>query len=102
MFPESSNSQNEREASLSVETSMPKLFILVTSYSKHEWCKKFCTFCNKKQPSGHLCYVDPLIPSKLSNKYLYVFFDTECTQDLEKCYGSFEHVPNLMCSADVF
>jgi len=81
---------------------MPKLFILVTSYSKHEWCKKFCTFCNKKQPSGHLCYVDPLIPSKLSNKYLYVFFDTECTQDLENCDGSFELLPKLMCSADVF
>jgi len=74
---------------------------LVKSHSKHECFKKFCTFCNK-QPSGHLCYVAPLKPSKLSNKYLNVFFDTECTQDLEKCDGSFEHVPNLMCSADVF
>jgi len=42
--------------------------------------------------------VAPLKPSKLSNKYLYVFFDTECTQDLEKCDGSFEHVPNLICA----
>jgi len=42
---------------------------LLTSYSKHECFKKFCTFCNKKQPSGHLCYVAPLKPSKLSNKY---------------------------------
>ena len=42
---------------------------LVTCDSKHECFKKFCTFCNKKQPSGHLCYVAPLKPSKLSNKY---------------------------------
>ena len=71
---------------------------LVTSDSKHECCKKFCSFCNRKQPSGHLCYVAPLKPRKLSNKYLYVFFDTKCTQDLEKCDGSFEHVPNLICA----
>jgi len=41
--------------------------------------------------------VAPLKPSKPSNKYLYVFFDTEYTQDLEKCDGSFEHVPNIIC-----
>jgi hypothetical protein len=70
---------------------------LLTSDSKHE-CFKKCTFCNKKQPSGHLCYVAPLKPSKLLNKYMYVFFDTECTQDLEKRDGSFEHVPKLICA----
>jgi len=71
---------------------------LVTSDSKNECFKKFCTFCNKKHLSGHLCYVAPLKPSKLSNKCLYVFVDTECTQDLEKRDGSFEHVPNLICA----
>jgi hypothetical protein len=40
--------------------------------------------------------VAPLKPNMLSKKYLYVFFDTECTQDLEKRDGSFEHVPNLI------
>jgi len=40
-----------------------------TSDSKHLCFKKFCTFCNKKQSSGHLCYVAPRKPSKLSNKY---------------------------------
>jgi hypothetical protein len=29
---------------------------------------------------------------------MYVFFDTECTQDLAKCDGSFEHIPNLICA----
>jgi hypothetical protein len=65
---------------------------LATSDSKHECFKKVFTFYNKKQLSGHLCYVVPLKPSKLSNKYLYVFFDTE------KCDGSLEHVPNLICA----
>jgi len=82
---------------------MPKLFILVTSDSKHECYKKFCTFCNKKQPSGHLCYVAPLKPSKLSNKYftfslirnahktlksvmgLLSMFRTSCAQMCSKC-----------------
>ena len=27
---------------------------------------------------------------------MYVFFDTECTQNPERCDGSFEHVPNLI------
>jgi hypothetical protein len=39
----------------------------------------------------------PLKPSKLSNE-VYVRFDTECTQDVEKRDGSFEHVPNLICA----
>ena len=42
--------------------------------------------------------MSPLKPSKLSDKFLYVFFDTECTQDLQKRDGSFEHVPNLICA----
>jgi len=74
---------------------------LVTRDSKYECFKKVCTFCNKKQASGHLCYLAPLKPSKLSNKHLYVFFDTECTRYLEKRDGSLEHAPNFMCSANV-
>ena len=42
--------------------------------------------------------MEPLKPSKLSNEYLYISFDTECTQDLEKLDGFFEHVPNLICA----
>jgi hypothetical protein len=72
--------------------------LLVTSDSKHECSKKFCTYCNKKQPSGHLCYMPPLKTSKLSDRFVYVFFDTECTQDLEMHEGSFEHVPKLICA----
>jgi hypothetical protein len=34
----------------------------------------------------------------LSDTFLYVFFDTKCTQGLEKPDGSFEHVPNFICS----
>ena len=70
---------------------------LVISKNKHECLKKFCTNCNKLQPSSHFCYVAPLKPSKLSDRFLDVFFDTECTQDIENCDGSFEHVPNRIC-----
>ena len=42
-----------------------------------------------------------LKPRKLSDKFLYVFFGTECTQDLEKRDGSFEHVPNLICAQQI-
>ena len=49
-----------------------------------ECIKKFCTYRIKKQPTGHFCYVDPLKLSKQSDRFMYVFFDTECTQDLEK------------------
>ena len=27
-----------------------------------------------------------------------MFFDTECTQDFERCDGSFEHIPKLICA----
>ena len=71
---------------------------LVTSNNKHECFEKICTNCNKLQPSGHFCYEAPLKPSKVTNRVLYVFFDMECTQDLEKYEGSFEHIPNLICA----
>jgi hypothetical protein len=45
----------------------------VTAEQKHECFKKFCTLCNKLQPSGHHCYMAPLKPSRLSNRYMYVF-----------------------------
>jgi hypothetical protein len=45
--------------------------------------------------------VDSLKPSKLSDKYLYVFFDTECTQDLENIYLAFEHIPNFTYAQQV-
>jgi len=42
--------------------------------------------------------VAPLKPSKLSDKFLYVLFDTESTQDFEKRDGYFEHVPKRLCA----
>jgi len=42
--------------------------------------------------------VVPLNHSKLTDKFMYVFFATECTQNLEKCDGSFEYIPNLICA----
>jgi hypothetical protein len=69
---------------------------LVTSDNKHECVKRFCNVCNKLRHAGHFCYMSPLKPSKLSSKYMYVFFDIESSQDLERNQGSFEHVPNLL------
>ena len=43
----------------------------------------------------------PLKPSKLPEKFFYAFFDTECTQDLEKRDGSFENVPKLKCAQQI-
>jgi hypothetical protein len=77
---------------------MQKLQFLLTSDSKHECFKRLCNICNKKQPSGHFCYMAPLKPRKLSSRFMYVFFDAERTQDLEKHEGSFEHVPKLICA----
>ena len=86
-----------------METICRNCNFLVTPECKHECFKKFCNYCNKKQPSGHFCYVAPLKPNKLEEKFLCVLFDTQCTQDLEKRGGSFEHIPKLiyaqkMCS----
>ena len=40
----------------------------------------------------------PLKPSKVPDKFLYVFFDMECTQNLQKRDGSSEHVSNVICA----
>ena len=32
---------------------------------------------------------------------MYVFFDTECTQYLEKHDGTSEHIPNLICAQQI-
>jgi hypothetical protein len=69
----------------------------LTANRKYECFMKFCTYCNNLQLSSSLCYVAPLKPSNLIDRFMYVFFDTECTQDLQKCDGSFEHISNLIC-----
>ena len=74
---------------------------LETGDYRHDCFKICCNICNKKKPSGHFLYVVPLKPSKLSATLLYVFFDTECTQDLEKHDGLFAHVPNLICAQQI-
>ena len=43
----------------------------------------------------------PLKPSRLTDKFMYVFFDMEWMQDLAKHGGSFEHVPNLICAQQI-
>ena len=40
----------------------------------------------------------PLKPSKLTDRFKYVFLDTECAQDLAKHDWSFAHIPNLICA----
>jgi len=70
----------------------------VTGDNKHECFKRFCNYCNKKQLSDHFCCVAPLKPNKLTDRFMYVFFDTECTQDFQKHRGSFDHIPNLICA----
>ena len=87
MFPESSKPQSERQASVSVVTSMSKSNYLATGDSKHECGKRYCNYCNRKQPLCHYYYVAALKPIKLSDKYMYVFLDTECKEDLEKGDG---------------
>jgi hypothetical protein len=54
---------------------MAKMQFLVTANKKHNCFKKFCTYCNKLQHSGHFCYVATLKPSKLTDRFMYVFFD---------------------------
>ena len=63
---------------------------LVTSDSKLECFKICCNICNNKQPSVRLCYLTPLKTGQISHRFVYFFFDTECTQDLEQRDGYFE------------
>jgi hypothetical protein len=51
--------------------------------------------------TNHYCYVVLLKSRKLSDKFMYVFFDTECTQVLVKRDGYFEHVPNLISAKEM-
>ena len=69
----------------------------VTADSRHECFKRPCNYCKNKQPIGHFCYVDPLKPSKVIGSFLYVFFDTKCTQDFENHNVSFQHTVHLIC-----
>jgi hypothetical protein len=50
------------------------------------------------EPSGHFCYVAPLKPSKLTDTFMYVLFDTDCKQDSEKRDSPFVHIPKLICA----
>jgi hypothetical protein len=60
---------------------------LVTGDSKHECDKRLRNSCNQKQPSDHYCYVAPLKPSKLSDKYMYVFFERSVHKTFKSVMG---------------
>jgi predicted RNA-binding protein YlxR (DUF448 family) len=70
----------------------------VTGGSKHDGFKRFCNYCNKKQLSCQFCSVTPLKSSKMTGRFIYVCFDTDCTQEFEKHDWSFEHISNLKCA----
>ena len=70
----------------------------VKGVNKHECFKRFGNYCNKKQLSCHFFYAAPLKPSKLTDGFMNVFFDTDCTQDFEKHDGYFERIPNVICA----
>jgi len=67
-----------------------KLQFIVTSESKLECFNTFRNICNNKHPSVRLRYVTALKPVQLPHRFMYVLFDTECTQDLEQRDGYFE------------
>jgi len=62
-----------------------------------ECYKAFCNICNNKQPSVRRCYFVPLKPGQLSDRFIYVLFDTEYVQDLEPCDGYLETCRNRIC-----
>ena len=70
----------------------------VTGDNKHEYFKRFCNTCYKNQFSRVVLYVASLKPSKLSDRFKYILFDTECTHDFDNHDGSFEHIRNLICA----
>ena len=59
----------------------------ITGDSKHECFHRFWNYWNKKQLSGHFCCVNPFKHSKLTTRFMYVIFDSECTQDFEIMIG---------------
>jgi len=59
----------------------------VNGDSKHECFKRYCNYCNKKQLSDHFCYVAPLKPSKLTNRFMYVFFDRSANRTVKSMMG---------------
>jgi hypothetical protein len=74
--------------------------IVITSESKHECFKRFLITVTK---SNLQVIFATWLHSSLANfpTFMYVFSDTECTQDLEGHEGSFEHTETYMCSANM-
>jgi len=76
---------------------MPKCF-LVLLIENMNILRNFVLIVISYNFQAIFCYVASQKPTKLTDRSVYVFFNTECTQDLEKCDGSFEHIPNLICA----
>ena len=49
--------------------------------------KRFFNYCNKKQLSGHFCYVAPLKPSRLTDRFIYVFLTRSAHRTLKSMMG---------------
>ena len=74
----------------------------ITTDFKHEYFKKFCTYCNKKQPSDQFCYVTPLKLNKLSNKYMFVLLYGVHARSRQVWRIFRTHAESHMRSANVF
>jgi hypothetical protein len=68
------------------------------SVDKHECFKWYCLTCKCQRETGHLCYMASLSPEMpSSDKVLYVFYDSETTQNTKVTESATIHVPNLAC-----
>lgn len=54
----------------------------------------YCSLCQETRHSDHQCYIPKYKPKTLKNR-VFVFFDLECTQELERGLSGPEHITNL-------
>ena len=65
---------------------------------KHECNKRFCVTCSENKEVGHLRYMPSLVNVPASSeRVLYVFYDSETTQDTKRSDKTSVHIPNLVC-----
>lgn len=75
-------------------TACMKLIDMRRRKESHTCDEKICYNCSSYVPQQHFCFVKPY-RKKAPGNYFLIFYDFECTQDLEIAPSQYRHEPNL-------
>lgn len=82
-----------------------KVYNRFKSKGRHSCGESCCSVCPRHRPAGHLCFIKQAKNTSRpeNEKFIYIFFDFECTQNTPSPSNpdAFVHTPNFCAAQQV-